>query len=187
MKQPEQHTIKMWDRFPEETDLAYKYFVAYLEMGAERSHAKVVQKQGKKEHYVSQLAKWSTRYSWVERVQAYDDYLITQILEGKKDVIDRTRARLFHLAGLAVDAIEEVLTAYATLIDVEDESGVISLKKSKHDSSLLAQKLKASEIVLKKIGVVDVSEDQVPTTQNTQNNYYTDLRLLYEQKMSESN
>lgn len=58
-----------WERRPEESTPAYAAFVAYRDMGAERSCAKVARELGKS---CTLVTRWSARHRWVERVTAWD-------------------------------------------------------------------------------------------------------------------
>ena len=60
---------KPWERQEGETARAYEAFSEYRDMGADRSLAKVGQKLGKSK---AQMEKWSKKYSWVVRVEAWD-------------------------------------------------------------------------------------------------------------------
>lgn len=58
-----------WERQDGETARAYEAFTEYRDMGASRSLAKVGQKLGKSK---AQMEKWSSKYSWVTRAEAWD-------------------------------------------------------------------------------------------------------------------
>ena len=59
-----------WERQPKESDVAFEAFVAYRDMGTERSHAKVSQKVGKNKGLI---ARWSRVHGWVARIEAWTD------------------------------------------------------------------------------------------------------------------
>jgi hypothetical protein len=61
--------IQPWERQEEETAKAYEAFSEYRDMGADRSLAKVGYKLGKSK---AQMEKWSKKYSWVARAEAWD-------------------------------------------------------------------------------------------------------------------
>lgn len=61
--------VQPWERQEGETARAYEGFSEYRDMGAERSLAKVGQKLGKSK---AQMEKWSKKYSWVARAEAWD-------------------------------------------------------------------------------------------------------------------
>jgi len=102
-------TKKSWERLPDESDLAYSYYVAYLEMGPERSLTKVLQKRNKKDHYKTQLGKWSSRFDWVVRCNAYDEHLIKRSLRNREEVINKAHARLLNMLDDALDEYQGLL------------------------------------------------------------------------------
>jgi hypothetical protein len=61
-----------WERQKGETQKAFEAFCIYRDMGADRSLSKVSQQLGK--HKVL-LQRWSSRWQWVLRVEAWDDHL----------------------------------------------------------------------------------------------------------------
>lgn len=58
-----------WERQTNETSRAYEAFAIYRDMGADRSLAKVGRELGKSK---AQMEKWSKKYSWVARAEAWD-------------------------------------------------------------------------------------------------------------------
>jgi hypothetical protein len=60
------------EQLPTESAKAYAAFVAYCEMGSQRSLEKLCQKWGKNGAYVGQLERWSSQHRWQERVRQYD-------------------------------------------------------------------------------------------------------------------
>lgn len=107
-----------WEKRPGETEIAYHWFCKYRDMGVERSHAEVVQKYSKKPTYKSQLAKWSVKYDWVDRVVAYDQYME----EKKRAAIEDER---MVAAREDISLAEDVLTkvkAKMAILEAEDMS-----------------------------------------------------------------
>ena len=92
-----------WERQVGETARAYEAFSEYRDMGADRSLAKVGQKLGKSK---AQMEKWSKKYSWVARAEAWDieeDRLIRLALTKdigamRKRHADMARAMLMKAA-----------------------------------------------------------------------------------------
>lgn len=63
---------EIFERLKGETPKAWQAFVVYRDMGYKRSIAKAAREIG----ITPSLAeRWSTKYGWVARVQAYDDYI----------------------------------------------------------------------------------------------------------------
>ena len=65
-------TDSPWERQEGEGEKAYEAFLAYRDMGANRSVRAVGQKLGKSS---TQIGKWSSRWKWVERCRAWDNQL----------------------------------------------------------------------------------------------------------------
>jgi hypothetical protein len=61
--------VEPWDRIPGESRQAWSAFCAYRDMGPTRSHVKVAQESGKD---VTLMHRWSVRWSWVDRSDAWD-------------------------------------------------------------------------------------------------------------------
>lgn len=82
-----------WDRQPGESDPAWAAFVVYRDMGLDRSTAKVRENVGKSQRLIEG---WSSRHSWVMRVQAWDadqDRQWQKTLRRKqREAIDRNLA-----------------------------------------------------------------------------------------------
>lgn len=70
-----------WERQKSESSKAYAAFCSYRDMGVSRSLVKIVNivygesTEGKLSANLRQLSTWSSKYGWVVRVEAYDDYL----------------------------------------------------------------------------------------------------------------
>ena len=61
-----------FEQQPKESDKAYAAFRAYLDFGPQRSLAAVAQKLAKSEQL---MKRWSAKFTWLERVQAYAGHL----------------------------------------------------------------------------------------------------------------
>ena len=62
----------LWEHQPDETDSAFAAFVAYRDMGEDRSLSKLEQLIHKAKPW---LGIWSAKFSWVERVRAWDNHM----------------------------------------------------------------------------------------------------------------
>lgn len=63
-----------WERIQGESTKAYNAFCAYRDLGPERSLEKARHMLGKS-RVKRCLEEWSSKYNWVERSVAYDDYI----------------------------------------------------------------------------------------------------------------
>lgn len=69
--------VAPWKRLPDESSKAYHAFCLYLWDGHWRSMSKVADALGKGFSYENQLWKWSAKFNWLDRVQAFDTYVDT--------------------------------------------------------------------------------------------------------------
>jgi hypothetical protein len=75
----------IWERFGGESAQAFQAFSIYLAFGiGNRSMEKVRVELGKKTGYIRQLEKWSSKFSWVTRSQAYDSNLLEDMLKSNE-------------------------------------------------------------------------------------------------------
>lgn len=104
--------LNPWDQQPRESAKAYAAFTAYLRMDpGERSGPKVAQECAKPE---SLIKRWSSMWSWVERVAAFD-----------KSVADNWAAELMaqqgdHIRGLLETAALMRTKAHDYLLHLDD-------------------------------------------------------------------
>ncbi|MGE5551503.1 MAG: hypothetical protein ACM3ZC_13405 [Bacteroidota bacterium] len=78
-KTPPPPPPKPWEQQQGETAKAFAAFSAYRDMGAERSLSKVSHVLSKSKPL---LQRWSSTYSWVERVEAWDRFTARQEQEA---------------------------------------------------------------------------------------------------------
>ena len=69
---PKNRTDLPWERQKGESAQAFAAFLAYLQMGADRSLSAVGQRLGKSK---ALMERWSSANGWVERCRAWDNYL----------------------------------------------------------------------------------------------------------------
>jgi hypothetical protein len=101
-----------WDRQLGEGSKAYSHFCIYRDMGSGRSLQKMTSVPGCTS-VRRQLSRWSSRWRWVERAQAYDDYLQHQDRlrqeKERKDMLSR-HAKIAVLGqNLVVKGIEKLV------------------------------------------------------------------------------
>jgi len=78
---------EIWERQPDEGSKAYAAFCVYRDLGPDRSLEKTRQKLGKSAGYTRWMHTWSSKYDWVTRAQAYDDYIEKKKREEKEKAI----------------------------------------------------------------------------------------------------
>ena len=111
-----------WERQPDETPAAFAAFVAYRDMGATRSAAKVGRELGKSR---SLLNRWSARYGWVARAEAFDRAEDAEWLRVRQE---RVRESARRNADIAEEAMRRVSEALATLSTADmDAHGIARL------------------------------------------------------------
>ena len=81
--------LPVWEILPGESSKAYEAFAVYRDLGVERSFRRASAELGKSRQM---LGKWSVRWGWVERVRAYDAYLLQQRrIEMEAAIMDMNR------------------------------------------------------------------------------------------------
>ena len=128
--------MEYWERQQNETAPAFAAFVAYRDMGIGiRSTAKVAQKLGKS---LALIHRWSSRWSWVSRVQVYDQELDRMIQER-------------HLGELYEARDRHALLAREIQVKVLERLGNMTAKEI--PVPILAQMLKvATDVELRALG-----------------------------------
>jgi transposase-like protein len=126
-----------WSRMPKESTRAVEAVREYLKMGASRSIAAVSIKLGK---HLSLLERWSTKWGWVGRATAYDDYLAKQEqMEIEKQAIARGEERrrrdgeqsemLYRLKQKILSKVDKMLDVPLMSINLSD--GKTTVKPSR--------------------------------------------------------
>ena len=64
--------MEIWERQDYDTDLSFRAFCIYRDMGADRSLSKVASQLGKTS---KGFGLWPGKMKWAERAAAYDNYL----------------------------------------------------------------------------------------------------------------
>jgi hypothetical protein len=101
--------VSVWDRRDNETGPAYEAFRAYLELGPERSLAKVGAKLGKSK---ALMDRWSARHDWADRAQAFDQQGYRRRDDAHLDAIASRAKRQAELAQLAEEALSTVTLSF---------------------------------------------------------------------------
>jgi hypothetical protein len=93
-----------WERQDNDTDKSFEAFVAYRDMGADRSLAKVGEQLGKSTELIE---RWSSKDKWVARVNAWDieqDRLWRESLATERRKMAERQARTAALAQSKIAA-----------------------------------------------------------------------------------
>jgi len=88
---------EIWDRLPNESTKAYAAFCVYRDLGPERSLDKAGQKLDKPRSR-KWLGEWSAKYKWVERAEAYDDYIEKLKRKEREEAIAEMAERQARIA-----------------------------------------------------------------------------------------
>jgi hypothetical protein len=88
-----------WDRLPDETELAFRAFIVYRDMGMGRSIEKlrdlILDPSGRPRYKTTRyMQEWSRLNRWVERARAYDDHLDQIRLKAADDEIRKSKAEM---------------------------------------------------------------------------------------------
>jgi hypothetical protein len=131
----------IWEKRDDETSKAYDWFCKYRDMGPDRSLIKLSQKYNRGDTYKSQLAKWSRKYKWTTRVEAYDAHL--EDLKRNENE-NRVLKSLEQQIELADTVMEKCLRNLAVLDDISNPTQWKSLAefavKTKRDALGIADK-----------------------------------------------
>ena len=107
--------LDSWERQKSESSKAYAAFCAYRDMGAGRSLTNIVQivhgaiPEGKRKAKRGRFEIWSSKYGWVARVEAYDDYLESKLRLDNELEIEKMARRHTEASMMAVDkAVERI-------------------------------------------------------------------------------
>jgi hypothetical protein len=101
----------VWTRRDAESEPAYKAFRLYLEMGNDRTLPRVCETLGKSHTLITD---WSAKHHWVNRVKAFDRYVIEAKTDGLVHQVaacrDANIALMDKLRGLLNDRLDEFIT-----------------------------------------------------------------------------
>jgi hypothetical protein len=122
-----------WDRQPDEPRLAFEAFLAYRNLGPERTVVGYRQKEGKPgaKQASGRWNAWAGRFSWAFRADQWDAWL-QQAVNGElrrraRAEAERDAELVAKLSAAAVIAIEKLTTALETGGVVPTASGVAHL------------------------------------------------------------
>lgn len=96
--------IEIWDRRSAsgESPAAHAALLAYLELGPERSLARLSAQLGRPAGYVRHLERWSSRYGWASRAAAWDEHQRQRQHERHVQLVDAALAQAYEGLGGAL-------------------------------------------------------------------------------------
>lgn len=103
--------IQPWERQKNESTQAFQAFATYRDMGTERSVRAVARQLNKS---CTLIGSWSSRWNWVERVHAYDDYIDA---EARKASIKKYRDMNARHISIALQLQQKALMAMQKMPD----------------------------------------------------------------------
>ncbi len=122
---PQNTQPELWERQEGESAQAFQGFAAYRDMGAERSLAKVAQKLGKSK---ALMERWSVRWQWVVRSDAWDDELDRQTrVELKKGVTGMRKNHVNIAKAMLVKALQALQRIPADEMTPKDVSTMVDV------------------------------------------------------------
>lgn len=100
----------LWSVQDCDTSKSFEALTKYLQLGSDRSLAKVEKAMGKKSGYVRQLEKWSADHGWSERARAFDAYEAERLLEvAESKVIARIAKERIALMERELDLSKKMM------------------------------------------------------------------------------
>ena len=107
------HLGKPWAKRSGETSRAFRAFLAYLELGPERSYVGVARALEHPDSYKHQVGRWRTKYNWEERIASYEAEILERSIGDRAGALQKARQVLVDGAEKAaqnlVDIAEGVL------------------------------------------------------------------------------
>lgn len=102
---------KPWERRPHEKSKAFLYFNQYKDLGPKRSLRKVTETYGDDTVKIRQLEKLCSRWGWVERAEAYDDYVTEKDSDNRIKEMERFMTSEWSQARARMGVINENIKA----------------------------------------------------------------------------
>jgi len=129
-----------WLRKDDETSVAYAAFRMYLDMGDDRTIAKVCEGTGKSWQL---MTRWSSMHSWVERVRAFDRHLKAAETDGLVSQLAESRDKNLALMDKLRDHLSTRLN-YFILKSVDPTmlwtQALVAMARVEQNSLLMAER-----------------------------------------------
>ena len=98
---------EIWEKQNFDTPRSYNHFCIYRDMGIQRTLQKVREQLGKPPKYIRSLEYASVKYRWVERANAYDDYIEEEARKENEAEIKEMKKRHILQARLMQNKVIE--------------------------------------------------------------------------------
>jgi hypothetical protein len=100
---------EIWERLPNESSKAYQAFCYYRDLGTGRGLDKALTSANRKLTNHAWWGKWMSKYNWVERARAYDDYLEQEKRkEQEKAILEMVERHTKEAMALQQKALERL-------------------------------------------------------------------------------
>ena len=140
-----------WEKQPHETAKSYQVFCRYRDMGSDRSLEKARLSLGKNSGYLRHLHEWSSKYKWVSRANAYDDYLEQKTrLEWEASL---TRKRIEHMEA-EYEHANLLRQKGLEMFEYLSDKPLTQISTKKHDRSENGQIVESVETVFKPTDII---------------------------------
>lgn len=113
--------MELWERQPNEPPKAWEAFVTYRDMGLKRSNSKVGNELGKSKVLID---KWSSRYRWVSRCKAYDEWVDSET----RRLTEEARRKMAERHARIAMAMQSKIAKRLERIEIETEDGEVDLE-----------------------------------------------------------
>lgn len=134
---PKNRTDLPWERQKGESAQAFAAFLAYLQMGADRSLSAVGQRLGKSK---ALMERWSSANGWVERCRAWDNYLQREAKKAAVAEIRKMNQRHISMAQQIQDAVLQALIDLGSdIVTPQNFSAVVKLSTDLERQSMEAE------------------------------------------------
>lgn len=92
-----------WTIQPGETSRCYQAFRTYMNLGTSRTLVKAAEIEKKSP---TLLENWSADHKWVDRVRAYDSYVLTAEVDGFAEQVASVRSRHMEVTDRLLDHLD---------------------------------------------------------------------------------
>lgn len=165
-----------WGRRKGETAKAFAAFSEYLELGPDRSIAKVARELGRPAGYARHLEAWSSKHDWVARAREFDEHLAAKRLEARQEAIERAYGVLAEnaekAAALIVASIRGILPEsalerelVALILDADADGDEVAKAEARYVPA--RDRIRTAIDVLSKLGIGEVKRVKVDNDEDS--------------------